>query len=147
VKSFRGWTFIWMVDGFLGVSLFLMGFLICLHILFREIFSITSYDILSLVCRSPRSSDGIGGKRGGSVNTENGRSWAATAFISNEGVTILRIELAIETATSELEMKLLVEGNNKKLRYEKAWTIKANLAETEARQDTQLGNAEREGVQ
>jgi hypothetical protein len=43
-------------------------------------------------------------------------------------------------------MKLLEEENNKKLRFEKVWTIKANLAETEARQDTQLGKAERESV-
>jgi hypothetical protein len=44
-------------------------------------------------------------------------------------------------------MKLLEEGNNKKLRFEMVWTIdKTNLAETKARQDT-LGNAEREGVQ
>lgn len=45
-------------------------------------------------------------------------------------------------------MKLLKEGNNKKLRFEKVWTIdKANLTETETGQDRQLGNAERVGVQ
>jgi hypothetical protein len=45
-------------------------------------------------------------------------------------------------------MKLLKEGNNKKLRFEIVWTIdKTNLVETKARQDTQLGNAELEGVQ